>query len=534
MQNSNQETNNQKTPQKAEKTTSLLVLVVIIAVLLFLAAVTAVFVLRNFTNGTKTCEEAVAQYMGQLPMLTCEGGCLSVDQEPMTQEGLKLYNLIKGTWSYEIVGIEQSGGNAVASVNITCPDIGVLKDAVRARTIEELKKDVEAADSTKNIYNEDLSFKTEALNMAYEKALPACCVDCPMITLNARLNLQRHLWLWEVTNGVTIGDTFEQKAQKIKSFAVENIPYISKVYVIPEGSTRGMTPKSENFVETSDPNVIAEILKKPYAVNLINGQDVLWNENLPFLRGTTITCYLDESILMIQWQENEQSMVGTFCEVFVADGSQIRKKIAGDTFGDMNFRTTSDFCLMTNAVLAVGGDFYNHGRACGIVVQDRNIYRYDMSSCDVAYIDTKGDMKFSYRNQFSNEDEAREFVKNNDVIFSLSFGPVLIDNGTDMTPSEYPWGQIADTYARSAIGMLGDRHYFTMNMNCGQGETYGYATLRQAADAMIKRGCIKAYTLDGGQTATTAVNGILKNPVQFGTEKRISDVVYFVSAVPEN
>ena len=47
---------------------------------------------------------------------------------------------------------------------------------------------------------------------------------------------------------------------------------------------------------------------------------------------------------------------------------------------------------------------------------------------------------------------------------------------------------------------------------------------------MLKRGCWKAYALDGGQTATTVFGGQLINPVQFGQEKEISDVIYFASA----
>ena len=48
---------------------------------------------------------------------------------------------------------------------------------------------------------------------------------------------------------------------------------------------------------------------------------------------------------------------------------------------------------------------------------------------------------------------------------------------------------------------------------------------------MIARGCRKAYALDGGQTATTAFGGVLINPVQFGQEKEISDLIYFASAL---
>ena len=50
---------------------------------------------------------------------------------------------------------------------------------------------------------------------------------------------------------------------------------------------------------------------------------------------------------------------------------------------------------------------------------------------------------------------------------------------------------------------------------------------------MVEKGCVKAYTLDGGQTATTVFNGQLINPVQFGWEKPISDVIYFATALPE-
>ena len=47
-----------------------------------------------------------------------------------------------------------------------------------------------------------------------------------------------------------------------------------------------------------------------------------------------------------------------------------------------------------------------------------------------------------------------------------------------------------------------------------------------AADAMVKRGCWKAYTLDGGRTATTVFHYELINPVQYGKEIPISDIIY--------
>ena len=71
-----------------------------------------------------------------------------------------------------------------------------------------------------------------------------------------------------------------------------------------------------------------------------------------------------------------------------------------------------------------------------------------------------------------------------------------------------------------------------MNINCYKPGFYYLATLRQAADAMIEKGCIKAYTLDGGQTASTIINNQLINPVQFGWERLVTDIIYFATAVP--
>ena len=81
--------------------------------------------------------------------------------------------------------------------------------------------------------------------------------------------------------------------------------------------------------------------------------------------------------------------------------------------------------------------------------------------------------------------------------------------------------------------MLGDKHYLTLNINCLQPGYYYLATLRQAADAMVERGCIKAYALDGGQTAEIVMFGAPINHVDFGFERTVSDIIYFATAIPE-
>ena len=58
-------------------------------------------------------------------------------------------------------------------------------------------------------------------------------------------------------------------------------------------------------------------------------------------------------------------------------------------------------------------------------------------------------------------------------------------------------------------------------------------TVKQFAKNVAATGCIHAYCLDGGQTATIVMNDELMNRPVYGQQRKISDIVYFATAVPE-
>ena len=58
-------------------------------------------------------------------------------------------------------------------------------------------------------------------------------------------------------------------------------------------------------------------------------------------------------------------------------------------------------------------------------------------------------------------------------------------------------------------------------------------TLFQFARQIEATGCRMAYALDGGQTAAIAMNDTLINQVSYGSQRRISDILYFATAVPD-
>ena len=80
--------------------------------------------------------------------------------------------------------------------------------------------------------------------------------------------------------------------------------------------------------------------------------------------------------------------------------------------------------------------------------------------------------------------------------------------------------------------MTGDLHYLLMTINHTP-DGRPRATINELARFIYSKGVQKAYTLDGGQTASTVFNGRLINPVQFGFERNTSDIIYFATAVPE-
>ena len=71
-------------------------------------------------------------------------------------------------------------------------------------------------------------------------------------------------------------------------------------------------------------------------------------------------------------------------------------------------------------------------------------------------------------------------------------------------------------------------------MTCGFGDWYdNVPDINQTARYIQAKGVDKAYALDGGGTAEICVDGRSYNYIDFNTERPVSDIVYFVTALPE-
>ena len=323
----------------------------------------------------------------------------------------------------------------------------------------------------------------------------------------------------------------ESALNNLKSDALSDIVYIRKIYKLPEDATVAPLPDSKCFGETSDPAVIQDVIDG--AAGLLDGQSSVWNSDISFLPGSVIRYYCDDSILCIVWKEVVGNTVCTFSEVKIADGSQLRRSLAGNSYSSSIQLKASDMAKAVNSVVAINGDFYAF-RQIGVVVYNRELFRFSPSVLDTCFFTASGEMLFAHKGELTTAEATKQYVADNDIIFSTSFGPILVENGEINLTSSYPVGEIFSYYARSAIGMTDDLHYLLMVTSSENSYMYidgMYAST--AARIMHDKGCFNAYELDGGQTAVIAFNGTPANGIVYGSERTMSDIIYFASAIPE-
>lgn len=268
------------------------------------------------------------------------------------------------------------------------------------------------------------------------------------------------------------------------------------------------------------------------AQELLDGQETLFTTETVIKEGSKIQYYLDDTILAITWKQVVGNGVYTFSEVKIAHASQFRRFLADGKYGATTEYTTQEMAGSVNAVVASSGDYYGY-RYTGICVNQGQVYRDDGQRLDTCFVDENGDLLFVHRKQVTGKEAAQEYVDEHNVRFSLSFGPVMIENGSYLVPSDYYIGEINEAFARAALCQLDTLHYAVVAANY-EHPYNAVHTMSEFAWNLLKLGITKAYALDGGQTAAVVMNDKLINNVSYGAQREISDIIYFATAIPED
>lgn len=301
-------------------------------------------------------------------------------------------------------------------------------------------------------------------------------------------------------------------------------------YSIPEDAAVAPLPDPGGFGASADPAVLKDVLTE--ADWLLQGQKTYFNpQGERYEEEPATQWYFDESMLVLTWKEAHDGSVYTFSEVAIQDPSQFRRHLAGGEYGSQMQYLTTEMAESVNAVVASAGDFYRF-RDFGAVVYEGVARRVEGTYAETCYIDRAGDMHFTYGGEVLTVEDVQAFVDEHDISFSLAFGPILVADGQPVEHTWYGVGEINEGYARAALCQMGQLHYLLVTANT-QGNYQEIPTVDMFRKVIAATGCVHAYCLDGGQTASIVMGGQLINRPVYGQQRKISDIIYFATAVPE-
>ena len=324
-------------------------------------------------------------------------------------------------------------------------------------------------------------------------------------------------------------DRYDMSMTNTVANALDGILSIKKIYWLSDDDQVAPEPNQDNYGKTTDPSTLQWLFDDAEA--LLDGQTMYFSTETQIIPGTEVNYYLDDTILAITWKQEINNRCFNISEVKISHPSQLRRFLAGGEYGSAIQLTTSEMASSVNAVVASSGDFYKH-RKSGVIVYDGLVQRISGKNFDTLFIDEDSNFHFAYAGDITTREAAEKFVAENNIRFSFGFGPILIDNGkkVDINPS-YSLGEVSDRYARAGIGQMGELHYVLVTVS---NEFFGDSvSVFEFADGIELLGCEKFYTLDGGQTAVLVMNDKVINKVVYNSQRRISDIVYFATAVPE-
>lgn len=349
---------------------------------------------------------------------------------------------------------------------------------------------------------------------------------------DAAITEQYDAYMEAQLNKVKDGLVTPEKPQAPAAPVEETVPPYEAMYSLAADVQVAPEPNQTCYGQVSDPKDMADILKQ--AEYILDGQSMYFSMDTELFEGSVINYYLDDSIFAVTWKEPHDNTVYTFSEVKIGHPSQLRRHLSDGAYGSGKLYFPTEMAATVNAVVATSGDFYANRPLWGVVAYEGQVRR-DITDtyAETCYIDENGDLLFSHTKQLQNAENAQAFLDENHINFSLAFGPILVENYEAVElPYNYGVGEIREEYARSALCQMDKLHYLVAVANW-EGKYPEDPTVARFQKVVAATGCKMGYCLDGGQTATVIMNDQLINRPAKGEQRRISDIVYFATAVPE-
>ena len=198
-------------------------------------------------------------------------------------------------------------------------------------------------------------------------------------------------------------------------------------------------------------------------------------------------------------------------DIYMRDITCFQTALAGGTYGSGYRDSITDMALLSDALLAVNGDYYGNTRE-GVVIRNGVIYRANQTDCDVCVLYYDGSMRVMSGSAFSLEEAIADGAWQ-----AWTFGPALLDTDGSVLTAFSSTNRIISANPRTAIGYYEPGHYCLVVVD-GRGDSDGM-TLPELSELFYSLGCTAAYNLDGGNSSIMVwQDAVINDPSGGGRE----------------
>lgn len=244
--------------------------------------------------------------------------------------------------------------------------------------------------------------------------------------------------------------------------------------------------------------------------------------------GYTESGYQDDSITLSLEQREVDGVNYCLAFVTIKSATQLRTATAG-SLKSTKVANISSMAKKNNAIIAINADYFanNPTKTSFEYRMGEKIRAKANKTKDILIIDENGDFHLFVK---SDADKMKEFTASgHQIVNAFTFGPALvIDGETQQIDKDYGYNP-SGREPRMAIGQTGELSYVLV-MAEGRTKDSEGVTQQELADYMGTLGCVQAFNLDGGNSATMVFNGGFYGS-RTGNERAQSDMIYFASAV---
>lgn len=252
----------------------------------------------------------------------------------------------------------------------------------------------------------------------------------------------------------------------------------------------------------------------------------------PSANGYTSDGYEDESITLTLETIDLDQVMWRVARVRISHPSQLRTGLAGSP-GSSRVALISSMARKYNAVIAINANYMANDpvkTSFEYRMVERVRAKFNRTK-DLLIIDENADFHLFVK---SDKSDVKKFTdEGHQIINAFTFGPALVKDGAmlelDAKYGYNPHGK----EPRMAIGQTGPLEYVLVLAEGRTGDSEG-VTQRELAEFMFSLGCLQAFNLDGGNSATMVFNGSYYQYKTSSNERAQSDMIYFATLVGES